>query len=91
MSVIPIHVAERLGLEMRGQRVARYADGRSESVGVTEPIVFEIQSRDTLEEAMVVGDEVLSGKRCWRSSICWRTAPAADLCLIRIDRISPSS
>ena len=62
MSVIPIHVAARLGLEMRGQRVARHADGRSESVGVTEPIVFACQSRDTLEEAMVLGDEVLIGQ-----------------------------
>jgi predicted aspartyl protease len=62
MSVIPIHVAERLGLQMRGHRVARYADGRTESAAVTEPIVFECQNRDTLEEAMVLGDEVLIGQ-----------------------------
>jgi clan AA aspartic protease len=61
-SVIPIHVMERLGILERGQRVAEYADGRKESVGITEPIIFEILGRDTLEEALVLGDEVLIGQ-----------------------------
>jgi clan AA aspartic protease len=62
MSVIPVHIAERLGLQTRHQRVARFADGRTETVGVTEPIIFECQTRDTLEEAMILGDEVLIGQ-----------------------------
>jgi len=61
-SVIPQHVADVLGLALRGQRVAEYADGRKESVGVTEAIVMEIDDRDTLEEALVLGDEVLVGQ-----------------------------
>jgi predicted aspartyl protease len=61
-SVIPIHVMERLGVLERGQRVAEKADGRKESVGITEPIIFEILGRDTLEEALVLGDEVLIGQ-----------------------------
>jgi len=61
-SVLPIHVAQSLGLETRGQRMADYADGRKESVGVTEPVVFDIQGRDTLEEALVLGAEVLIGQ-----------------------------
>jgi Aspartyl protease len=36
-SVLPSHVVQRLGLAIRGQRVAEYADGRREAVGVTEP------------------------------------------------------
>ena len=61
-SVIPAHVMEKLGIMTRGQRVAEYADGRKESVGITEPIIFDIQGRDTLEEALVLGDEVLIGQ-----------------------------
>lgn len=61
-SVIPIHVLQRLGIETRGERVAEYADGRCESVGVSEPIIFELQGRDTLEEALVLGNEVLIGQ-----------------------------
>ncbi len=60
--VLPSHVASRLGLEARGQRVAEWADGRKEAVSVTEPLVVEVEGRDTLEEALVVGDEVLIGQ-----------------------------
>jgi clan AA aspartic protease len=60
--IIPVQVMERLGLMSRGNRVAEYADGRTESVPVTEPIIFEILGRDTLEEALVLGDEVLIGQ-----------------------------
>ncbi len=61
-SVIPVQVMEKLGVLPRGKRVAEYADGRKETVGVTEPIVFDILGRDTLEEALVLGDEVLIGQ-----------------------------
>jgi clan AA aspartic protease len=61
-SVLPPHVVEVLGLELRGQRVAEYADGRKESVGVTESVIFDIGGRDTSEEALVLGDEVLIGQ-----------------------------
>ena len=61
-SVIPVYVMEKLGLMERGQRIAEYADGRKEKVGITEPIIFDILGRDTLEEALVLGDEVLIGQ-----------------------------
>lgn len=61
-SVIPIQVVQQLGLGIRGQRVAEYADGRKDTVGVTEPIIFELNGRDTLEEALVRGCEVLIGQ-----------------------------
>jgi len=61
-SVWPPHGVEVLGLELRGQRVAEYADGRKESVGVTESVIFDIGGRDTSEEALVLGDEVLIGQ-----------------------------
>lgn len=61
-TVLPAHVVSRLGLVTRGQRVARYADGRREVVNVTGPVVVEILGRDTLDEALVLGDEVLIGQ-----------------------------
>ena len=61
-STLPTHVVQQLGLTIRGQRVAEYADGRKESVGVTGPVIFSIDGRDTLEEALVLGDEVLIGQ-----------------------------
>jgi clan AA aspartic protease len=61
-TVLPLQVVDRLGLGVRGQRVAEYADGRTEAVNVTEPLVVEIDGRDTLEEALVLGDEVLIGQ-----------------------------
>ena len=60
--VVPPQVVQVLGLQIRGQRVAEYADGRKESVGVTEPLIVECQHRDTMEEALVLGDEVLIGQ-----------------------------
>ena len=60
--VLPPHVVQQLGLVIRGQRVAEYADGRKEAVGVTGPVIINIDGRDTLEEALVLGDEVLIGQ-----------------------------
>ena len=61
-SVIPSHVAQGLGLGNRGQRVVEYADGRKEAVDVTDAVIISILDRDTLEEALVLGDEVLIGQ-----------------------------
>lgn len=61
-AVVPPHVVEHLGVSLRGQRVAEYADGRKESVGLTGGLIFGILGRDTLEEALVLGDEVLIGQ-----------------------------
>jgi len=61
-TVIPPGVAEQLGLRIRGQQIAKYADGREEAVGLTEPVIIEIQGRETTEAALVVGDEILIGQ-----------------------------
>ena len=61
-SVIPCHVLEKLGVGIRGTRVAECADGRKESVGMSEGIIFDVMGRDTLEEALILGDEVLIGQ-----------------------------
>src|SRR3989337_2865904 len=41
---------------------AKYADGRRETVGVTGPILFEILGRNSAEDALVLGDEILIGQ-----------------------------
>ena len=60
--VLPQRVVDQLGVAIRGQRVARYADGRSETVGVTGPVLFEILGRNSAEDALVLGDEILIGQ-----------------------------
>jgi len=61
-TVLPVHIVQQLGLAIRGQRMAEYADGRKEAVGITEPVIIEWEGRDTLEEALVLGDEILIGQ-----------------------------
>ena len=60
--MLPAEVVERLGLAIRGQLSVGYADGREEPVGMTEPLTVEIDGRETIEEALVLGDEVLIGQ-----------------------------
>src|SRR5437773_8655099 len=55
-SVIPVHVLQKLGVGTRGTRIAEYADGRKDTVDITEGILFELLGRDTIEEAVVLGD-----------------------------------
>ena len=61
-TIIPIHVVEKLGLGIRKYTVAEYADGRKDTVGVTESLIIDILGRDTSDEAMVLGDNVLIGQ-----------------------------
>ncbi|MEC4986061.1 MAG: retroviral-like aspartic protease family protein [Oscillatoria sp. PMC 1068.18] len=60
--VIPPTIAQQLGLEILGQQGVKYADGRVETVGVTEPLKIECEGRETTEDAVVTGDEVLIGQ-----------------------------
>jgi clan AA aspartic protease len=61
-SVLPVEVTRRLGLEIVDQRVAQYANGSQEVVGVTEPVAIVINNRKTVEQTLVLGDEVLIGQ-----------------------------
>lgn len=61
-TVLPMSVVQYLGLRIRGQEIAKYADGRQEAVGLTGPVIIELLSRETIEAAMVTGDEVLIGQ-----------------------------
>jgi clan AA aspartic protease len=59
---MPSHVVELLGLARKFKQVAQYADGRLEEVDVTEPVTLEIMNRQTDENALVLGDEILIGQ-----------------------------
>jgi clan AA aspartic protease len=61
-TAIPVEVCEHLGLRIRSQEIAKYADGRQETVGLTGPVIVEIEGRETIEAAMVLGDTVLIGQ-----------------------------
>jgi clan AA aspartic protease len=61
-TALPADVVEHLGLRIRSQEIAKYADGRQEIVGLTEPVIIEIEGRETIEAAMVLGDIVLIGQ-----------------------------
>ncbi|MEG4505504.1 clan AA aspartic protease [Microcoleus sp. F6_B4] len=61
-TAIPVKVCEHLGLRIRSHEIAKYADGRQETVGLTGPIIIELGGRETIEAAMVLGDMVLIGK-----------------------------
>ena len=61
-SIVPTHVVQQLGLAIVENQVAEYADGRQDVVGVTEAIEIRINGRRTLDEALVLGDEVIIGQ-----------------------------
>src|SRR5262245_6139923 len=55
-TVLPPHVVQQLGLAIRGRRVVQLADGRNENVGLTEAVEIDIDGRNTIEDALVLGD-----------------------------------
>jgi clan AA aspartic protease len=61
-SVVPQYVVDTLGLTRMGRRLAEYADGRKDAGDVVGPLLLEIQGRVTIDEALVLGDEVLIGQ-----------------------------
>jgi clan AA aspartic protease len=61
-TVLPAHVVQQLDLAIRGQRVVELADGRKATVGVTEAVEIDIDGRNTIEDALVLGDEVIIGQ-----------------------------
>ena len=61
-TVLPVHVVQRLGLAIVGERIAEYSDGRKDAAGLTEPIKIDIEGRTTTEEALVMCDEVIIGQ-----------------------------
>ncbi len=55
-------IVQQLGLRIRGQQIAQYANGSEDSIGVTEPVIIELAGRETTEATLVTGDTVLIGQ-----------------------------
>jgi clan AA aspartic protease len=61
-TVLPQAIMVQLGLNIRNQQIAQFANGTEESVGVTEPVIIEIAGRETTEATLVTGNIVLIGQ-----------------------------
>lgn len=61
-TVLPMRIVQQLSLKIRGQQLAKYADGRESAVALTEPVIIDLEGRETTEAPLVTGDEVLIGQ-----------------------------
>jgi predicted aspartyl protease len=61
-SVIPPFVAQHLGLGLAEQVRVAYADGRQQDLAVSGPLRFEVLDRRTIDDAFVLGEEVIIGQ-----------------------------
>lgn len=61
-TVLPQAIVTQLGLNIRSQQIAQVANGAEELVGLTEPAIIEIESRETTKATYVMGNIVLIGQ-----------------------------
>ncbi len=61
-SCVPAPLLARLGLPPVKKITVEYADGRKEGVGMALGVLFEIMHRESSDDALEVGDEVLIGQ-----------------------------
>jgi predicted aspartyl protease len=61
-SVLSLQIAATLGLGARRKAFATLADGKRVGVDVSGPVSFEIEGREVLEDAYILGDTVLVGQ-----------------------------
>lgn len=61
-AVIPMHVAEKLGLDIRSEQLQKSVDGKQITLEIADPVLIEIQGRQTSEAPLVGGDEILIGR-----------------------------
>ena len=60
--VLPQSLVESLGLAHAFDYEVQYANGHTEKVDVTEPVLMEILGRKVYEECLILGDIVLIGQ-----------------------------
>ena len=61
-TVISEDVASRVGITARTQLPIQFGDGRIELVDLGGPLLVELEGRSTVDEAFIVGDQVLIGQ-----------------------------
>ncbi|MGB8702321.1 MAG: retroviral-like aspartic protease family protein, partial [Thermosynechococcaceae cyanobacterium] len=70
-TVLPQTIVKALGLSIRGQQTAQYANGLEEVIDLTGPVIIEIEGRETIESALVTGDRVLIGQTVLETLDFW--------------------
>jgi predicted aspartyl protease len=61
-TVLPQAIVTQLGLNIRSQQIAQFANATEEPVGLTEPVIIEIDGRETTEATLVTGNIGLIGQ-----------------------------
>src|SRR5437867_4314501 len=61
-SCVPRPLLDRLGLQPMGHMMVEYASGQKEAVGIAYGVLFDILHRQSSDDALVLGDEVLIGQ-----------------------------
>jgi clan AA aspartic protease len=59
---IPQEAVDKLGLAIVEEIPVLLADGRAAKVGVSEPVTVRLLTRHVVQQALVLGDEVLIGQ-----------------------------
>ncbi|BAZ13045.1 hypothetical protein NIES4071_48790 [Calothrix sp. NIES-4071] len=52
-TVLPTNIAEKLGLDIRRYQTVSYVDGKEDIVGLSDPIIIQVQGRETRGGAVV--------------------------------------
>lgn len=61
-SCVPRPLLDRLGISPMGNTMVEYANGQKEAVAIAYGVLFDILHRQTSDDALVLGDEVLVGQ-----------------------------
>jgi len=61
-SCLPMNIVEQLGIDLIGERVATYADDSGDVVPMTFPVLIEVEGRQTSNQCLVLGSDVLIGQ-----------------------------
>ncbi len=77
--IIPESIAAILGLEVDRLEPSRSFDGIVENVGVSEPIQIECCGHQTMDEALISGDEVILGSVVLAKIQFWEECSAYQL------------
>ncbi|MGF1602170.1 MAG: clan AA aspartic protease [Thermosynechococcaceae cyanobacterium] len=70
-TVLPETIVSTLGLSIRGQQIAKYANSSEERIDRTGPVIIEIEGRETIEATLVTGDIVLIGQTVLETLDFW--------------------
>ena len=68
LSIVSPELAEKLGLRIHRQAAGVLADGNRVSCGVSMGVLFEIDGRETTQDAYVMGDAVVIGQTVLEST-----------------------